>query len=355
LGHGGDSVFVDDGPALVHIGGSGHDTVFLGGGSPTVNIAGGHDSIASNTDGTFSVHLGGGNDTINLRSGAATVVTGGGSDSVRMDDGAFTVNLSGGHDTISMGTGALSLRIGGGHDLFDAHDKVEGVISIAAGHDTILAQQLIGTASIGGSGGDLITATHATAVINAGGSNDTVSVAGAMTVKLGGGHDQFVDRHISVFSGSRGGSLNNIIVQGGPGHDTFTYEYTDSGSGGPGSNDPGANDGAVATTAGKPAGFFGDGRLVVSHFTHNDVLNFDDYTESPGTIFPTTGITQVEANAHMKVTDHGLHHDVTIVIDTAGGSAAGTIVLKGIGTASHSLNSIDHLAAAYHLQFSPNS
>jgi hypothetical protein len=345
-------LFLNDASGNVHIGG-GADTIHLHGGTWTVNIGHGNDSIGAGSDAVFSVHIGGGHDTVRLRSGEAHIAITGGSDSIRFDDGAATVNLAGGNDTVKLSTGNFSVRIGGGHDLVHA-SQIEGVISIAGGNDTVFAHELVGRLSLSGKGADSITAFDSTAVVKTGNGNDTVAVSGGTTVNLGNGqHVQFVDHHHG--GSTTGGSHNNILVKGGGGQDTFTYEYTDFGITGTGSTELTGHDGAVAKEAGHPVGFFGDGSLTISHFTHKDVLNFDDYTEPPGSLFPPIGITQAEANANMKVTDGGLHHNVTIVIDTAGGSAAGTIVLKGIGTASHQLHSIDTLAVAYHLQFSPLS
>jgi hypothetical protein len=84
---------------------------------------------------------------------------------------------------------------------------------------------------------------------------------------------------------------------------------------------------------------------VITDFNKRaDVLRFHD---TGGDAF-----TQADLLNGATVTDHGLHHSVLIVIHTSVGAAAGTIVLKGIGTAGHQLNSINALVAhGYHLQF----
>jgi hypothetical protein len=357
LGNGRDRIADDggtgpEGAVSIKVG-NGSDTIDLGtvgDGAFTIRAGNGKDLLHLD-NGTYSIHLGNGSDTVtNETRGAATIVAGNGRDSVSVGEGSWSIRLGNGNDTVHVTGGDAHIVLGRGNDsvFYDG----SGVVSVGSGQDTVHIDSFIGTVTAG-NGSDKVTVTNASALVKVGNGNDTVIVSGAVSVRLGNGHDQFVDQHPTITS--RGGSHNNISVQGGAGHDTFTYEYTDFGKGGAGDLEGTAGDGAVAVEPGQPTGFYADGRLVISHFTHKDVLNFNDYTEQPGNIFPASGITQTEANAHMTVTDAGLHHNVTIVIDTAGGNAAGTIVLKGIGTANHHFNSIDALAAAYHLHFSPAS
>ena len=147
-----------------------------------------------------------------------------------------------------------------------------------------------------------------------------------MTVNLGAGHDSVVvDPNMH----------NLIVVHNGIGHDTLQYQYSDA------AHDPGpAGDGSADSAA------TASGKVVIGHFVKAlDFLNFDDTGAD--------ALTKTEVNAFAKVHDGGLHHAVTIVIDTSAGAAAGTIVLQGVGTLHHSLTSIDALVAHhFHLTFS---
>jgi hypothetical protein len=197
-----------------------------------------------------------------------------------------------------------------------------GVISVGNGADTIAADEFMGTMRAG-SGHDSISIKDSSALFKLGRGNDTIAMSGGATVQAGAGHDDFV-----VLQNSK-----NNIVAGGTGHDTFEYQYSDF------SNEA-LKDGAADS---KSAAF---GALLINHFTRHDVLNIHDLSGGGG-------FTQTEVNANATVRDGGLHHNVTIVFDTAGGAGAGTIVLAGIGTHGHHLTSIDALISrGYHLAFS---
>jgi hypothetical protein len=179
-----------------------------------------------------------------------------------------------------------------------------------------------------GNGRDSISATHSAALIKVGKGNDTVFASGGATVMAGHGHDKL------VFGFDSANPHGNLVLTGGAAHDTFQYNYSDSAH----------NDGSVNQAKGHAPI---EVTVSIHDFQkHGDVLAFHD---TDGGI----GFTRTQVNAHAAVTDGGLHHNVTIVMRTETGAAAGTIVLKGIGTAGHHLNSIDALVAhGYHLSFS---
>jgi Ca2+-binding RTX toxin-like protein len=242
-----------------------------------------------------------------------------GNDSIEVGAGHWHGRLIG-NDTVNFTqNAAFTLTGGAGNDEVLALHGGRGRLSFGPGHDTIFASHFAGTIH-GGGGGDLISLSSSSGLITGGRGNDTILVAGHMTVRSGGGHDDLV-----FFSNTH----NHILATGGPGTDTFQYNFSD-----------GAGD-----VGGPPDGsaIFHLGRIVITDFHKRDTLVFHDV---PGDRFD-----QAEVNANATVTDHGKHHAVTIVIHTTHGHGAGTLVLRGIGTKGHHLNSIDALASHYHLSF----
>ena len=114
-------------------------------------------------------------------------------------------------------------------------------------------------------------------------------------------------------------------------NDTFVYQYDDFG------NESGIHAG--------DANAVGIGTAVIAGFSRKtDVLAFRDETQD--------AFSRADLQNAATVADHGLHHDVDIVIHTSAGMAVGTIVLKGLGTVGHKLNSINALVAhGFHLEF----
>jgi hypothetical protein len=242
-----------------------------------------------------------------------------GNDSVKVGPGHWHGKLIG-NDTVDF-TGYSSFTLTGGHgnDEVVALHGGRGLVSFGRGNDTMFASNFRGTIH-SGTGHDFISLSGASGLVTGGKGNDTILVAGHLSVKGGRGHDDLV-----FFSNSS----NKIHATGGIGTDTFQYNYSD-----------GAGD-----VGGPPDGsaIFHLGRIVITDFNKRDTLVFHDV---PGDHFD-----QAEVNANATVTDHGQHHAVTIVIHTTHGHGAGTLVLRGIGTQGHHLNSIDALAAHYHLSF----
>jgi hypothetical protein len=121
-------------------------------------------------------------------------------------------------------------------------------------------------------------------------------------------------------------AIKAVTVTAAGGHDTFTYQY----------NEP-LDNGAAGTR--------GIGLAIITDFNkRTDILRFHDEADGD--------LTQANVNAHAKVLDHADGHSVRIVLETTGGLAAGTVVLKGVGTLHHHFGSIDALVAhGYRLEF----
>jgi hypothetical protein len=125
-----------------------------------------------------------------------------------------------------------------------------------------------------------------------------------------------------------------VIVNTSGGHDTFEYQYDDSNH----ESGPHAGD----------ANSVGIGTAILTHFDKKtDVLVF---TQSIGF---GEALTESDVQNAATVIDHVGGHSIKIVIHTSHSAAAGTIVLKGIGTLHHKLTSIaDLMNNGYHLEFS---
>jgi hypothetical protein len=225
---------------------------------------------------------------VQVSDGRATIVTGSGRDSVHADDGHFLVNAGLGRDTVAVSFANARVTANGGHDS--------------------------------------IKVIFATGSVNASGAHDTISVGGAVTLKAG--HTDLIafQDQSGSFSGPNAHALKSVVVNATSG-DTFQYQYND---------DP-ADTGAADAK--------GIGAVTINHFHRaTDVLKFHDRGGGD--------FTQGEVNAHATVIDHVGGNSITIMIQTTGTHAAGTIVLKGIGTLHHHFTSINDLAAhGYHLQF----
>jgi hypothetical protein len=361
-GSGNDSIGVDQGPYSIQLGG-GADTVHATDGTATIVTGNGRDSISAR-HGHFSIHVGSGNDTVASASADATIVAGHGHDKISASGGQFQITAGGGHDTfdvdsgsgtvsvgrsdnrIRIGAGTFKLLTGGGHDTitggpgsgdvhghgFDSVDDFRGLDRLVfdQGHDTIRVTELSGAVT-GNGGNDSIEVTDSSALVNANAGHDTIDVGGFVTLKAG--HNDLVrfEDQSDDFTGLNAQALREVLVKTSGGHDTFQYQYRDD------NNESGAHAG--------DADRFRVGAAVIADFNkHTDVLRFHDTG--------IDGFTPVDLQNAARVVDHGPHHDVDIVILTNSNAAAGTIVLKGMGTVGSKLHSINALVAhGYHLEF----
>ena len=321
-GGGRDSISFNEGVFSIRLGG-GQDTVSANEGAGTIRAGGGSDSVRLH-EGRYSVHLGSGSDTVETFAGTATIVAGKGQDSIRADEGHFSIKVGSGVDTVAVSDGSATIVTGNGPDKIHADD---GHFSVHAG----LGRDTIGVsfahASVTANGGhDSIQVLRATGSVHATGAHDTISVGGAVT--LSAGHrDLITFQDLSgSFSGPNAHAVKSVVVNA-TGSDTFQYQYND---------DP-ADTGAADAK--------GIGAVTINHFHKaTDVLKFHDRGGGD--------LSQGQVNAHATVSDHVGGHSITIVVDTAGGVAAGTIVLKGIGTLHHHLASINDLVThGYNLEF----
>jgi Ca2+-binding RTX toxin-like protein len=359
---GNDSIGVQDGPYSIRLGG-GADTVHAADGPATIVTGNGPDSISAR-NGHFSIHVGSGSDTVLSAGADATIVAGHGHDKITAGGGQFLITAAGGHDTldvdggsgtvsvghsdnrIRVGTGTFKLLASGGHDTitggagsadvhghgFDSVDDFRGLDRLVfdQGHDTIRVTELSGVVT-GNGGNDSIEVTDSSARVNANASHDTIDVGGFVTLKAG--HNDLVrfEDQSDDFTGLNAQALREVLVKTSGGHDTFEYEYRDD------NNESGAHAG--------DADRFRVGEAVIADFNkHTDVLRFHDTG--------IDGFTPADLQNAARVVDHGQHHDVDIVILTNSNAAAGTIVLKGMGTLGNKLHSINALVAhGYHLEF----
>jgi Ca2+-binding RTX toxin-like protein len=395
-GSGRDTLSLDRGTFVVHLG-NGNDTIRAFESTATITAGKGNDSVRVHT-GDYSVHLGSGNDTVDIEPGAATVVAGDGRDNIHMRDGRFSLHLGNGHDTaevsgadatigvghgrdsLDLGEGRFAVHAGGGFDtvgverseaaiqLAGSHDKIAlnfggaytlltggshdtieggtrqswsiqghgfdsvsgiegtGKLQFDQGHDTITLDGFSGLVTANG-GHDKIVLSDVSAILNANAGSDTIVVGGAVT--LNAGHNdliKFVDQS-GAFTGSHAHAMKTVIANTTGGRDTFEYQYSD---------DPPDTGAANAKGIGKA--------VIVDFNRATDVLRFHDRSDGD--------LTQGAVNAHATVVDHVGANSITIIVQTTLHAAAGTIVLKGIGTLHHHLASINDLVAhGYHLQF----
>jgi Ca2+-binding RTX toxin-like protein len=359
--HGNDRIFASRATLVVTLGG-GNDTVHLIGGVSTIVAGNGQDTVRVHS-GDHSIHLGSGDDRVVVSGAIATIATGHGNDSIdAVNDGRYSIEAGSGNDTVLAafgGDGVIHLGHGhnfvllvqattsiltdpGGHDtifgsgsdcLIDAHGKdfinladSVGKITIGSGHDTIKAPGFIGTVT--GHGHDSLKVTESSADVNAGGAHDTISVGGA--INLTAGHNDLIkfEDQSPVVSSAHRHAIKEVLANVSGGHDTFVYQYNDD-----------ITESGVANSV-------GIGTDIIADFNKKtDVLVFDD---SDGFNF-----SRADLQRAATVIDHVGGHSITIVIHTSHGAAAGSIVLKGIGTIHHHLASINGLVNhGYHLQFS---
>jgi Ca2+-binding RTX toxin-like protein len=362
-GNGDDTVRVRfDGAHSIRLGG-GNDTVVVHTANSTIVAGNGRDSVLAQS-GAESIHLGSGNDTVDAFSASPTIVTGRGNDSIEAFNAShYSIHTGNGNDTVVAQFGVGDIHLGHGHNFVflsletstvwtdpGSHDTIfasgsnvriddhgrdlinlpggSGEITIGSGHDTIKTFAFDGTVT--GHGNDSIKVIGSSADVNAGGAHDTITVGGAINLTLG--HNdlaKFQDLSQFVASTHRH-PIKEVLADATGGHDTFVYQYNDD----------------MAAAAGD-ANSVGIGTDIITNFSKKtDVLAFDD---TGSLLF----FTQADLQHAATVIDHVGGHSITIVVHTSHGAAAGSIVLKGIGTIHHHLASINDLVNhGYHLQFS---
>jgi hypothetical protein len=328
-GNGRDSVFAHEGTYSIHLG-RGNDTVLATGGlTSTVTTGNGNDRIVVIDGGHSLIRAGNGNDTIIMDQDSGDIHVGHGHDAVQLHFGSYTVvGDPGGHDTITADHGVWRIDAQG-RDVINLNDG-SGAITIGSGHDTINAADFSGTVS--GHGHDSIKVTNASADVSAGGGHDTISVGGA--INLAAGHNDLIAfQDLSTIpAGTHLHLVKSVLATVSGGHDTFVYQFDDD------NHESGLHVGDADSK-----GIGAD--AIVGFAKKTDVLRFHDTGGDP--------FTQADLQNAATLIDHVGGHSITIVIHTSAGSAAGTIVLKGLGTIHHQLTSINDLVNhGYHLQFS---
>ena len=251
--------------------GNGNNTLTLGGGTNRIKAGVGDNTITINGLGSVKIELASGNNTVTVDDGPAlitvgggknTIVTGDGKSTVQAGDGVNTITTGNGNSAVTVGDGAgNTLVVGTGKNVVTLGIGIGNLLQTGGGGNTLLVEAAaIGTDTIQGA----MTTNDGTGnqvILTTTGAASIVGVTGFQTFRLadGGPNSLAVNdgnfirlpgKSISVMGGDSGNTVNastlsaanSVRLTGGLAVDTFI--------GGAGNDSIDGKDGADVMTGG---------------------------------------------------------------------------------------------------------
>ena len=230
--------------------GNGNNTLTLGGGTNRIKAGVGDNTITINGLGSVKIELASGNNTVTVDDGPAlitvgggknTIVTGDGKSTVQAGDGVNTITTGNGNSAVTVGDGAgNTLVVGTGKNVVTLGIGIGNLLQTGGGGNTLLVEAAaIGTDTIQGA----MTTNDGTGnqvILTTTGAASIVGVTGFQTFHLadGGPNSLAVNdgnfirlpgKSISVLGGDSGNTVNastlsaanSVRLTGGLAVDTF--------------------------------------------------------------------------------------------------------------------------------------